>query len=167
MPDRVVEAFDPDFTPKADCPTFTWSGAEQYKVDRLHEYQNMLCEAGITDPEAIKAFSAQLMQEGGAWNADTLGDNGCSLGIIQFNACAHFGVKALKFLENNPEWGDYRYQLRWMVDRVVERMDIYDGDIRLSVIHHNRPASARAGKDTARGYYKNEVMRHVKNLVAD
>jgi hypothetical protein len=163
---------------KPACPTFTWTGQDQYKVDRMHEYQQMLCDAGITDADTIKLFSAQLAQEGGTFNGETLGDKNCyvknrgrlhgghsSFGLIQYNSWSSDGVSTERFLEFHPEWKDYRCQLRWMVDQVVGRLAKYPAW--LAVVDHNCPACARNGHDSPRGYYAREVLPNERKLLSD
>lgn len=143
----------------ADIPSvdldgsWKWDGAPDYKNERLAYYQERLKEKGITDPKKLRLLTAQLIQEAGSLSEDTIGDHGCSFGILQYNACAHHGMKAKAFLAQPQwrQWNDWRYQLDRMADMVAERVALYDGNMVRVIVHHNHPAAAKSGKRT--GYY--------------
>jgi hypothetical protein len=138
----------------APAGTWAWSGAPAYKNERLAYYQGLLKAKGITDPAHLRLLTAQLVQEAGSLSESTVGDHGCSFGILQFNACAHAGIKAAAYLKKHPEWTGWQYQLDRMADMVADRYAMYDGNILQTVVHHNRPTSARAGRDTPAGYFR-------------
>lgn len=138
---------------------FIWKGAPAYKSDRLRAYQRLLKAKGITKPDDLKLLAAQLIQENGALSESTIGDHGCSIGMIQYNACAHAGISAKRFLQLHPEWKDWHYQLEQMATMVAERYAMYHGNIKQVVTHHNSPAAAKRGVDTAAGYYRSVVSR--------
>jgi hypothetical protein len=133
---------------KAD-KLFQWKGAEAYKNRILADYQRKLHARGIKD---TKLFVAQLIQEAGSLDPATIGDHGCSFGIIQYNACSKHRMSAKAFLAKHPEWKTTEKQLTWMADSVAWRMKRY-GNIRLAVISHNSPAAAARGVDTKAGYF--------------
>jgi hypothetical protein len=138
---------------------FLWTGAPAYKNERLAAYQKMLAARGITKSADVKILVAQVIQENGSLSESVHGDAGCSVGILQYNACVHHGLSAKRFLQKHPEWSDWRFQLERMADMVAERYALYDGDIKRVVVHHNRPASAAVGRDTPAGYYKAVASR--------
>lgn len=136
-----------------------WVGAEPYKNERLHAYQKMLAARGITDPGHVKLLLAQIIQENGSLSETVHGDGGCSVGLVQYNACVHHGLNAKRFLQKYPEWKTWEYQLERMADMVAERYEMYNGDIKRVIVHHNRPVSAKAGRDTPAGYYRAVASR--------
>lgn len=145
-------------------PVVIAPGEEQYKNDRLAYYQDVLKKRGITNMNDLRLLSAQLLAENGAMTEDRLGDSGCSFGLIQYNACAHHGVNARKFLADNKEWQSWEYQLQRMADMVAERYARYDGNMRRVIIHHNSPACASRGcSDTRAGYYS-KIVRIASTL---
>jgi hypothetical protein len=136
---------------------YIWRDAEPYKNDILKAYQKKLNKRGITD---TKLFVAQLIQENGSLDPlHTTGDHGCAVGIIQFNACIHAKVSAKRFLQLHPEWKSTDYQLEQMADMVAARYTKYDGDIMRTVVAHNRPVPANAGRDTPAGYFRSVSSR--------
>lgn len=139
---------------------YVWKDAPAYKNERLAYYQGVLRDRNVPE-DHIKMLVAQIIQENGSLSeSHTTGDNGCAVGILQYNACAHHHVSAKRFLEIYPEWNDWRYQLDRMADMVADRERIYDGNIRWIVIHHNHPACAkRRCTDTKAGYYADVSSR--------
>lgn len=91
-------------------------------------------------------FAAQLLQEGGDMNTDTIRDHGCSVGIPQRNVC-NAGYSAKKFLNTFPAWLDYKTQLKWMVTETVETYNGFHKDIFRTIVHHNCPACASVAQD--------------------
>lgn len=154
MPDVFYVSLD---LPKPDL--WSWKDAPAYKNERLAAYQNMLIQRGITGTDNLKLLTAQIIQENGSLSENVHGDHGCSVGILQYNACVHARVSAIRFLELHPEWKSWEYQLERMADMVEDRMEKYDGDIRLVVIHHNCPACAARGVDSKAGYYRSVKSR--------
>lgn len=136
-------------------PYWELSGPDtDYKNAILRDFQDMLSSAGVPRKEQ-RWYVAALWQENGAFDPVKLGDNGCSFGLIQYNTCAHFNMKAKRFLEKHPEWKDSHFQLKVMTEWVVARRKIYKGNVKRTVIHHNSPACAsRNCSDTNVGYYK-------------
>lgn len=128
-------------------PSWEWEGAPDYKNDRLAYYQQQLMNRGVTEKEHLKILTAQLIQEAGSLSEWTIGDSGCSVGILQYNACVHHGISGNRFLQEYPEWQSWTYQMDRMADMVAERYELYD-DIKLIVVHHNSPAAARRGQVT-------------------
>jgi len=89
-----------------------------------------------------------------------MGDNGCSVGIVQYNACVHNGISGKRFLERYPEWKDARYQIDRMTEMVTERyFRLYDKDIFRTVVHHNSPVSAKENRDSPIGYWRHVLGR--------
>lgn len=117
-------------------------------MERLYEYQRMLIQRGVRDSNALRMFAAQLMQEDGALNENTIGDHGCSFGILQYNSCKHDGISAKRFLSLHPEWKGYRYQLQQMADERAAAYKVYHGDIARAVIDHNCPWCAEMHLDS-------------------
>lgn len=144
---------------QASVGTWAWKDAPAYKNDRLKAYQGMLKARGITDPDKLKLLTAQIIQENGSLSENVHGDNGCSVGVLQYNACVHHNQSAKKFLETHPEWKSWEYQFERMADMVADRMEIYDGNMKQVVVHHNGPAFAKRGVDTPAGYYKSVLSR--------
>ncbi len=138
---------------------YIWKDAPAYKNERLEAYQQMLAKRGITKSSDVKLLTAQLIQEAGSLDEKTIGDHGCSFGIIQFNACSHAGVTAATYLKRHPEWKDWRYQLEQMADMVSARYTLYHGNIKQIIVHHNRPSDAKANRDTKAGYFKSITAR--------
>lgn len=149
-----IEGYKIDIPYPQEEPYWKLSGYDtEYKNAILKDFQNMLSNAGIPRKEQ-RWYVSQLYQENGALDPTRLGDHGCSFGLIQYNACAHDGISATKFMQRNPEWKDSHFQLKVMVDWIVERRKIYKGNIKRVVIHHNSPACAsRNCSDTNVGYY--------------
>lgn len=127
---------------KQDDPMFA-----AYKNARLVEYQDMLCDRGITGKNDLKLFAAQLLAENGAMSETRLGDHGCSFGLVQYNACAHAGVGAKKFLTLHPEWLSHTFQLRYMADAVAWRYNKY-ANIQRAITAHNSPLAAAKNRKT-------------------
>lgn len=152
-PTAPTKAHLTEKVPVGSNSTWTWKDAPPYKNERLAAYQGMLKARGITDPDNLKLLTAQIIQENGSLSENVHGDKGCSVGVLQYNACVHHHVSAKRFLELHPEWKSWEYQMERMADMVADRMEIYEGDIRRIVIHHNCPACAKAGKDSKAGYY--------------
>lgn len=137
----------------------TWDGAPGWKNDILATYQQKLAERGVTDPELLKLLVSQIIQESGV-NPEALGDNGCSWGLIQYNACARHGVKAKRFVERNPEWATVDKQLTWMADAVSWRVGHYPNH-KLAIVAHNLPRAANNGQVT---HYYYDVEKHLSSL---
>ncbi len=136
----------------------------EYKNARLTEYQDILCDLGVKKSSDLKLFATQLLQENGALNENKIGDHGCSIGIPQYNACAHNHTSAAAFVKTHPEWLSYRYQLKWMGLAMMDKYNRF-GDSRRAIIAHNRPASAIKDQDTKAGYYAAIVkMSHILSL---
>lgn len=144
---------------KASSTEYVWKNAPEYKNERLRAYQRMLKARGITNKDHLRLLVAQLIQEAGSLSETTIGDSGCSLGIPQLNTCVHHNQKAETFLKSNPEWGDWRHQLEWMADRTATNYQRFDQNVRLTIIAHNCPACARAGKDSRAGYFRAVTAR--------
>ncbi len=159
LPVRIAPAKDANELLAAAPGFYHWQGAPEYKNATLALYQRKLKARGVTD---TKLFVAQLIQEAGSLNPATIGDHGCSFGLIQYNACAKHRMSAASFLKKHPEWKTAETQLEWMADSVAWRMERYDS-VRLAVIAHNSPAAAARGTDTKAGYYK-AVSRRVSLL---
>lgn len=141
-------------TAKSGLAEYVWKGAPAYKNDRLRAYQQMLAERGITNKDHVKLLVAQLIQEAGSLSETTIGDGGCSVGILQYNACVHHGMNAKRFLQKHPAWKSWEYQLEQMANMVADRYEIYDGNIKQVVVHHNGPVFAKRGTDTPAGYFR-------------
>jgi len=136
----------------------------EYKNARLVEYQDILCDLGVKKSSDLKLFATQLLQENGALAENVIGDHGCSLGIPQYNACAHNHVSAKTFLKTHPEWLSYRYQLKWMALAMMDKYDRF-GDVRRAIIGHNSPASASRNQDTKAGYFATILKKsHIMSL---
>lgn len=139
---------------------YAWKGAPAYKNERLTYYQEQLIARGITNKEHLKLLTAQVIQENGSLSENVHGDGGCSVGILQYNACVHHGVSAKKFLEKHPEWKSWQYQLDRMADMVADRYhNLYAGNIKQVIVHHNRPVDAKRNRDTPAGYYRTIAAR--------
>lgn len=136
-----------------------WDGAPEYKNERLAYYQRLLQDRGITSKIYLQILTAQLIQENGSLSESVHGDNGCSVGIVQYNACVHNNQNAQAFLRDHPEWKDWKYQMQEMAEMVSKRIVAYHGNIRLVVIAHNCPACAIKGKDSKAGYYQSVLSR--------
>jgi hypothetical protein len=132
-----------------------------YKNERIMAYQDMLKERGITDPEHLRLFVAQLLQENGAISENVDGDGGCSIGIPQRNTCNFrdpvtgrwFNAKT--FRQRYPAWNDWRTQMEWMADYTAANYKKFP-KVRCVIVNHNRPASARPctdRTDTKARYY--------------
>lgn len=141
-------------SPEPTSGLWQWQGVEAYKNDVLALYQKKLATKGVTDPETVKLLVAQIVQESGV-RVDAIGDNGCSLGLIQYNTCARHKMSAKRWLEKHPEWKTAEKQLDWMVDAVVWRLQEYP--LKLAIVAHNHPAAARKGQVTR--YYHDVANR--------
>ena len=142
-------------------PSGYWQAPKEpsYKNERLHVYQDLLKNRGITNRDHLKLFVAQLLQENGAVSENVDGDNGCSIGIPQRNVCL-YGYTAKSFRKKYPNWKTWETQMKWMADYTVQNYKKYDGNPKCTIIHHNRPASARNGcRDTAARYYGKIVAK--------
>lgn len=132
---------------------------------------------GITSEE-LKKFSMQMYQENGSLDVwSVTGDHGHAVGIGQWNV-----PNAKKWLADNCAKNakgqcDYdlelERQLKQLADDMAGAYAEYNGDVRLAIIDHNRPASAKRGVDQCLAgptdyddpgvvdcYYKDQVMRH-------
>lgn len=154
----------PPSAPTATAETHTglwqWKDAPAYKNERLAYYQKQLTNRGVPAKD-LQLLTAQLIQEAGSLSETTIGDSGCSLGILQYNACAHHGMKAKKFLAQ-PQWKDWSrwdYQLDRMADMVASRYELYGDDIKRIIVHHNGPVFAKRGTDTPAGYFRSITQR--------
>lgn len=136
-----------------------WKGARPYKNERLAYYQQALAARGKFTKEELRLLTAQLIQENGALAEDVIGDHGCSIGIIQYNTCAHHKMSGKTFLERHPEWKSWKYQIDYMADWVAGRSKAFNGNIRLMIIDHNCPACAAKGRDSKAGYYQSIKQR--------
>lgn len=160
-----IEGYKIDIPYPQEEPYWKLSGYDtEYKNAILKDFQNMLSNAGIPRKEQ-RWYVSQLYQENGALDPVRLGDNGCSFGLIQYNACVHDGISATKFMQRHPEWKDHMFQLRVMTDWIVERRKIYKGNIKRVVVHHNSPAAAARGTDTKAGYY-NSIAKKTNLLTS-
>ncbi len=148
--------------PKPQSEHFVWKGQPEYKQERLAYYQDQLRERGITDPEAIKLFVAQVVQENGALAEDVMGDHNCSVGIPQRNVC-NYGYTATSFVKKYPEWQDWRFQIRWLADSAKAQYDKYNGDMFRAIVAHNCPACAAANRNTNADYF-GDVSKHLREL---
>lgn len=155
--------------------------ASFYKVHRMIEAQNIAYDAGLSKQEAFEVVY-QLNLENGEWNELVMGDewclsekghedycfrmerygmaikerlHHCSLGLVQFNACAHYGVSAEDFIANvrNREWKDYRFQIKKLVDFLVEKKEEYQ-DFERAQVHWNYPEASRNGYHTTVPYFE-------------
>jgi len=118
---------------------YQWKDAEPYKNERLAYYQLQLRNRGINKESDLKLLTAQIIQENGSLSENVHGDGGCSVGVLQYNACAHHNMSAKRFLETHPEWKDWKFQFDRMADMVADRYGIYDGNMKSVVIRHNCP----------------------------
>jgi len=124
----------------------------------------LLIARGIEDPEHRKLMASQIYAENGSLLPERIGDKGCSLGIPQRNFCL-YGISAKTALKRYPVWKDYKFQLEWMADKAREDYNRFNSNVFLSIIFHNCPVCAKAGKDN--GYYKkvyNLSMRFTQAL---
>lgn len=71
-------------------------------------------------------FMAHLLTENGALAEDIHGDNNCSIGMIQWNLCAHEGMKVDRWLALHPEWADWEFQIRFYLDEMTWRLEKYE-----------------------------------------
>jgi len=80
-------------------------------------------EVGLQDDCAL--LIAHLYTENGAFAEDRHGDNGCSIGILQWNLCVHEKMSVKRWTEKNPEWKDWRFQVRFYLQKMAERKTKY------------------------------------------
>lgn len=106
---------------------WTWPPLEvlDYKQVRAREICAMAKNKGFSEKEC-PLLVAHLITENGALAEDRHGDNGCSMGVIQWNTCVHEGMKVEKFFKNNPEWRDWRYQVTHYLNEITRRKAKYD-----------------------------------------
>jgi hypothetical protein len=133
--------------------TWKWSGAPDYKNERLAYYQAQLTKVGITDLEWHKWLSAQLIQENGQFTETRityLDGKPCVFGLIQYNACGRNLMNVHRFWELYPEWKDWRYQLDQMANSVKSLSDEFSGEMSCVIVAHFHPNGANG----ARGLYK-------------
>lgn len=166
--------------PSAPMPIngmYVWQGAPEYKNQLLAYYQRALKKHGVTNREHVKQLVMQIVQENGALNPLVRGAD-CEIGIPQRQIA---GCRITQFLNQNPEWRTAEAQLDWLADRVGILYKEYDGDIRRTIVHHNRPQSAIHNKVykecngvdsyrhlSSRGwscYYEDEIMQHAEVVV--
>lgn len=138
---------------------WVWEGAEDYKNERLTYYQDQLFKSGITNMHHLRNFTSQLINENGALDPMIMGDYNkkggyyCSIGIPQINACVHHNMSATRFVNQNPEWKDWKFQIDIMVEWATSNYEKYNGDIFRAVVHHNCPACAQRNSDSNAGYW--------------
>lgn len=84
---------------------------EDYKYARAKEIAEMTKDFGLYTHHEI--LVAHLYSENGAMAEDIITDGGCSFGLLQWNACAHYRQSARRYLSEHPEMKDYRTQVRF------------------------------------------------------
>lgn len=155
----------------------------EYKNNVLITLQKKLIHREPSMPlEHRKQFAMQLYQENGALDIWQTGgtDKGCSYGLGQWWVCPTYSAKsylAKHCAKNDAKKCDYdkelERQLMLLADDMVQNYRAYNGDIRLAIIAHNRPASANAGRDQCLAgptdkddkgkkdcYYSEQVLQH-------
>lgn len=98
---------------------------EDYKTIRLREIRDIIWADYNALFEHNELLLAHLYTENGALAEDRHGDQQCSLGIIQWNTCVHSKMNVNRFLEKHPEFREWRYQVRFYLDRMSERLAKY------------------------------------------
>ncbi len=151
-------------------------------VEKMVYAQNEALDRGLTIEEAHKLVH-QIQVENSRWTVDGKGDqwcrarNGaedycfrfqrygmpikdylhsCSLGLVQFNTCAHHRVDAETFYRANSEWHDYRFQIDKLITFLVEKKKEYKGDFDRARVAWNYPSAS------AKGFYKD--VRYYRKL---
>jgi hypothetical protein len=181
----LAEAKDAPKAPKSKCPLHwvlkkTSPQYAEYKNARLVEFEDMLCDVGVTKSDHLKALVAGILQENGSLSETNDGDNGCSIGLAQRNTCNFVDPRTGKkfksadqFRSAYPVWNNYKIQLKWLANDVAWRETKYKGDIFRVVVHHNSPSAAKRGVDSCRKigkrfscYWANEVSKHLKDLTS-
>jgi hypothetical protein len=102
---------------------------------------------------------AHLIKENGALAEDRHGDyngagNPCSLGMLQWNTCIHYGKSVHRWLNENPKWRDWRFQVRFYLDQMQGRIAKYK-----SVDRAIRSWNYNAGQQ-----YVDSVHRHIYTI---
>jgi len=121
----LVEAKEPELE-FGNIPSIEWPDLEplSYKHIRAREICSMARSKGFSGKDC-PLLIAHLYTENGAFSEDRDGDNGCSLGMIQWNFCVHEGMKARQWVKKNPEWGDWRFQVNFYLDQINLRKEKY------------------------------------------
>jgi hypothetical protein len=118
----------------------------------------MATESGLGQHSEI--LVAHLLTENGALAEDRHGDQGCSLGIIQWNTCIHNGQSVKNYIRNNPKMAIYENQILFYLQEIKKMKEKY-GTIELAIAHWNWGA---------RPYYLNKVKSNIswaKQLLYD
>jgi len=95
-----------------------------YKRIRAKEICDMAKSKGFREDQC-PILLAHLLIENGALSEHRDGDNGCSLGMIQWNFCVHENMKARKWVALHPEWGEWRFQVNFYLDQINLRTEKY------------------------------------------
>ncbi len=112
---------------------------EAYKNPILTAFQDVfLPKYGIHTADQKKWAAAIIFHESGTLTYDRIADHGCSLGIMQYNACAHEGISA-KALLKKPGWNSLNAQLDKAAAYIAGHFTTYS-TIKGAVISHNCPA---------------------------
>lgn len=123
-----------------------------YKYVRAHEIEEMSVQYGLKPH--ITILLAHLLTENGALSEDRHGDwidvnRPCALGIPQWNTCIHYQQNVYRWIKNNPEWADWRFQVNFYLSEMQWRIDTYG---LYGAIRSWNPSDP---------YYLNKVKRHV------
>lgn len=92
----------------------------------------------------LKVFVQQAVQENGQLDPGVIGDRGYSFGLGQWYV---YPTPARLHLAKYPEKKTLDWQINELAKSACDRYALYDGDLFPAVVHHNRPVSAKAGKD--------------------
>lgn len=102
------------------------STESDYKAFRAKEITDMAKRYGLGDYKT--KLVAHLLTENGALAEDRHGDSRdggktyCSLGIIMWNTCAHYGMNVEKYLTLNPKMKDWRTQINFYLSEMQWRL---------------------------------------------
>lgn len=131
LPEPVVQiASSTEFSaPKPTCQIFMKNkvGEDiQAKIKRLNE---VMCEKGFTDDQRKWVLGLADHESGGTWSETVKGDNGCSTGIGQWNACPGSGRIAPPTFEE---------QVQLLTDEFKDKFSKHP--IETAIGKHNAPA---------------------------
>lgn len=94
---------------------------------KILEANSYFHDRGFTDEERLWLIAMIDHESAGTWSETVVGDNGCSIGIAQFNSCA-----------GNHAEATFEGQLKQFADRMEVFLDKYP--LEIAIGKHNMPA---------------------------
>ena len=96
-----------------------------YKTQRVRDIRAIISKEFPEMEKYTDLLIAHLYSENGAMNEDSITDHGCSFGLLQWNACAHYGMSASAYLTKHPEMKAWDAQVRFYLADMQDRIAKY------------------------------------------